>query len=268
MIESGEDSLGMGRQRMDQPPVDSTTYASPSQGQDKPQLPSPPLAPGPPTPRPGVPLPPKPNFTKKSGKTKWIAIGIVTFLAIMWIIGVAIGPRKKAASNPQAKKTVPAQKTSATNPTTAKQQTEKASTPAAAPAATAPSAPASQPQAKQVIDPNQYSAGSADRVFAEYLDAWGMQDWNKMYGLTQLTWRSEKDLEELQADYDFKGLETAKITSRSVVSETTVDFTADVSYKFGSEIKTEVMKARVICESAPYKPDPNGTWGVNPISTL
>src|SRR5450759_935082 len=102
MIESGDDGLGTGRQRMDQPPVDSTTHASPTQGQDKPQLPSPPLASGPQTPRPGVPLPPRPDFAKKSGKTKWIIIGVVTFLAIMWIIGVAIGPKKKAASNPQA----------------------------------------------------------------------------------------------------------------------------------------------------------------------
>ncbi len=127
--------------------------------------------------------------------------------------------------------------------------------------------PAELPSTK-VIDPNQYPAGSADRAFAEYLEAWGMQDWNRMYDLTQLTWRSEKDPMELQNNYDFKGLKTAEIASRSVVSETCVDFTANISYKFGSEVRTEVIKARVIRESAPYQPDPNGTWGVNPISTL
>ena len=134
--------------------------------------------------------------------------------------------------------------------------------------------PPAEPTSAQVPDPNQYPAGSADRVFAEYLEAWGAQDWNRMYGLTQLTWRDKSDPMEIQADYDWRVLKTAEITGRSGVSEPSVgftenncvDFTANISYEFGSELRTEVMKARVICESAPQQPDPNGTWGVNPTS--
>jgi len=39
-----------------------------------------------------------------------------------------------------------------------------------------------------------------------------------------------------------------------------------INIDYGKGIKK--IKARVICETGPYKPDIEGNWGVNPISCL
>jgi hypothetical protein len=91
-----------------------------------------------------------------------------------------------------------------------------------------------------------------------------------MVKFSQKTWRSGEPnpAEKLEDWYGFKDLLGAKITKRTPVSNVTVDITATIYYSFGSEIETKIITGRVIREVAPYKPSPNGEWGVNPISTL
>ncbi len=123
-----------------------------------------------------------------------------------------------------------------------------------------------------MVSANSYSADSPERAFAEYLNYWKQEDWDRMVEFTQKTWRSGRDdpVEDLRCYYDFKHLVGAEITKKTLVSVTCVDIEAKVYYcAFSATVPTEKkITARVIQESDPYTPSSTGDWGVNPISTL
>ncbi len=117
-----------------------------------------------------------------------------------------------------------------------------------------------------------YPADSPERAFAEYLDAWYREDWDKMASWTQKTWRSSEDdaAEKLYFMYDFKELVGTQILHNSNPDDISVKLTAKISYWITSEgdVETKTIRAMVIRETAPYTPSAQGEWGVNPISTL
>ena len=132
-----------------------------------------------------------------------------------------------------------------------------------------------------MVKPSDYESGSAERAFAEFLVAWKQKDWGIMADVSQKTWKSSEDdaADSVKNIFDIKDLLEAKIIKASDVSDLTPDgqnakdITAKIRYSVGSEagvmgfqMHTETVTARVIRESAPYKPDSNGEWGVNPSS--
>ena len=123
-----------------------------------------------------------------------------------------------------------------------------------------------------MVDPNSYATGTPERAFAEYLNCWKQEDWDRMVEFTQKTWRSDEDnpAEFLKANYDFKHLVGVEITKKTVTSDTFVQVEAKVYYcAFSATVPTEKkITANVIRESAPYTPSSTGDWGVNPLSTL
>jgi len=105
----------------------------------------------------------------------------------------------------------------------------------------------------------------------KFMDAWKDSNWSEMLKYTQKTWRSKENnnSELLKNWFYLKDLLTFKILKINQISESCVDVLLGIGYMFGnSKLKETKIRARVICEIEPYKPDPTGEWGVNPISIL
>jgi len=108
-------------------------------------------------------------------------------------------------------------------------------------------------------------------ALTDFMNAWKGSNWSEMFRYTQKTWRSKKDnnSELLKNWFYLKDLLTFKVLKINKISESCVDVLLGIKYVFGnSKLKETKIRARVICETEPYKPDPMGTWGVNPISIL
>ena len=115
-----------------------------------------------------------------------------------------------------------------------------------------------------MTDPADHITSLADR----WLIAARVRDWERMLDMAQITWKSKKsvqgNLDTLQAffgEHKIKRWKTGEVTRVSGVMYivTALIFTAAGTFH---------MKANAICEKAPYKSDPNGTWGINPISAI
>jgi len=130
--------------------------------------------------------------------------------------------------------------------------------------------PAPEPESYPMVKVDSYPAGSAERAFAEFLTAWKDKDWDRMAEFTQITWRSneENPAEMLNAVYGFKDLLGAEIIRKEEWgSDAAVKITATIYYRI-AQVEKKTITAMVICETAPYEPNPEGKWGVNPISTM
>ncbi|MBA7580966.1 hypothetical protein ES708_22865 [subsurface metagenome] len=105
----------------------------------------------------------------------------------------------------------------------------------------------------------------------KFMNAWKDSNWSEMLKYTQKTWRSRENnnSEMLKGWFYLKDLLTFKILKINQISESCVDVILGIGYIFGdSKIKETKIRARVICETEPYKPSPTGEWGVNPIGIL
>lgn len=126
-----------------------------------------------------------------------------------------------------------------------------------------------------MINPSQYADNTPEKALAEYMTAWKNKDWNSMVTYSQKTWQSTESTpsELLKAWYDFttlQGVEIASITpvNNELLRNSAVDIEGKISYSVDGQIHNKQFTARIVCESAPNNPNPNGTWGVNPASTL
>jgi len=104
------------------------------------------------------------------------------------------------------------------------------------------------------------------KVIGKFLANWKKKNWVKMTRYTQLTWRKnhENNIKWLEGWFWKKDLRKWKIVNTKIIGEACKDVYIEIDY--GEGVKN--IKARVICEIAPYKPDIKGIWGVNPISCL
>ncbi len=99
-----------------------------------------------------------------------------------------------------------------------------------------------------------------------FLEAWQDKNYTKMFEYCQLTWKSnhkEGGIKWLKNYYDHK-----KLTTWRMIKEEKADFVVDFKVAIIYDHKSKIVKTRLICEKAPYKPHSDGTWGVNPISVL
>lgn len=131
------------------------------------------------------------------------------------------------------------------------------------------------------VNPSDYQQGLPERALAEYLAAWQECAWGKMLESTQLTWRNQTPaaVERLKSQHEFMKLNGAEMISAktppgvngSVCQDiiTTIYYTVPLGEKkFRKTVKEKKIKARLIRESAPFKANKNGKWGVNPVSAL
>ena len=121
-----------------------------------------------------------------------------------------------------------------------------------------------------MVKPEGYTAGTAEKALASFIAAWKKRRWGEMAELCQITWiksRSEP-IEEMRARFAWMRLNDAAIGEVEEISPVTRDITVRVDFNFKNGVASKTFKARVICEAAPFKPDVNGRWGVNPVSML
>ena len=113
--------------------------------------------------------------------------------------------------------------------------------------------------------------GATDTL-KNFMNAWKDSNWLEMFENSQITWRSRgrnKGVDLLKGWFYLKDLTTFKILKTEKISDTCVDVTLRISYLYYiSNLKETKIRARIICETEPYKPDKNGTWGINPLSIL
>lgn len=97
-----------------------------------------------------------------------------------------------------------------------------------------------------------------------YMRAWSAGNVHKMYKYCQVTWKVEhknKDLEALYKglhlqDYEILGIQVSGQAAAKVAVQMMIN---------NEEVISCVM---VIAETSAYTPDPDGIYGVNPISVL
>ncbi|MBA7574161.1 hypothetical protein ES695_08255 [Candidatus Atribacteria bacterium 1244-E10-H5-B2] len=104
----------------------------------------------------------------------------------------------------------------------------------------------------------------------KFMKAWRNRDWSEMFRYTQKTWQSKggNNPPSLMDWFGPKKLTKTKIIDVYEISDCCVDITLKISYLFISNLKEAKIRARVICETEPYKPNKDGTWGINPLSIL
>ncbi len=113
---------------------------------------------------------------------------------------------------------------------------------------------------------------SATDTIKNFMNAWKDSNWSEMFENAQITWRSRgrnKGIDLLKSWFYLKDLTTFRILKTEKVSDSCVDITLKISYLYYvSNLKEVKIKARVICETEPYKPSKDGMWGVNPVGIL
>jgi len=104
------------------------------------------------------------------------------------------------------------------------------------------------------------------RIIGRFLTAWQKKDWVKMVKYTQITWRTlhKNNAQLLESWFGLKNLKKWEIVKIEFIGDACRDVFINIDY--GKGIKK--IRARIICEAGPYKPDIKGEWGVNPISCL
>ena len=101
----------------------------------------------------------------------------------------------------------------------------------------------------------------AKTTIRDFLEAWKAKDTDKMFSLSQITWKSGKASTALDSLAQETTIKKFNIVGCKSFSEVMVDCFVEVD-------GCEAVAVRLIKESAPYKTDKDGVWGVNPISAL
>jgi hypothetical protein len=101
----------------------------------------------------------------------------------------------------------------------------------------------------------------------DFFQGWKDQNWEKMYDNCQVTWKDQRKQTDIEKHFDLDQwkLKQFKINGFSNFSSSKRTFMVELSFADGH---IENHMAIVICEAAPYKAAPYGTWGVNPVSVL
>jgi len=123
----------------------------------------------------------------------------------------------------------------------------------------------------QIEKPQQYNEGTPERVAAGFINAWGDRNWEGMVDYLQLSWVSKQrnPKKQVKGLYSLKKLKEAHIVKSKTIAGFMVDITLEVRYTVAKRSKTVNIIARIMKETAPYKPSiDEGQWGLNPISTL
>lgn len=124
--------------------------------------------------------------------------------------------------------------------------------------------------AKRITEPMAGPMATAVAALESFLCAWKNENWRMMTEVCQLTWMSnhEDALAFLTARYGPIRLVSWEVEEvvepPDLVKGVVVDVT--VALRFLNILKDGMYTYRIICEVGPYHANPEGTWGVNPIS--
>ena len=105
-----------------------------------------------------------------------------------------------------------------------------------------------------------------EQAFESFMEGWRDAEWSKVRTHMQLTGNTygynEQHLAELLGSIQPVSWE---IVSTVPLSPVMADIAARVTF---DGVVHKRMTARMVCESAMFTPDENGTWGVAPLSVI
>ncbi|MBX3045291.1 MAG: hypothetical protein KIT33_12565 [Candidatus Kapabacteria bacterium] len=115
-----------------------------------------------------------------------------------------------------------------------------------------------------------FGIGTAERTLAEYLEHWHNKNWAGMTKNSQLTWlkNEENPLKWIEDWHIHKHLKNYKVIKSQKNSEVFVTVVVKCEIENNNKKLLANIQFNLIREKAPYKPDIEGVWGVNPISGL
>ena len=121
---------------------------------------------------------------------------------------------------------------------------------------------------------------SAHDTLEEFLTSWTAQAWSVMALHCQKTWLEhqylyakvavKKEAPAVMLQYFFEVIELVafEIGESTREMECLVDIPVQAAVSVGGQGGVRHLVVRLIKEVAPYKPSPDGDWGVNPSSAL
>lgn len=109
---------------------------------------------------------------------------------------------------------------------------------------------------------------SPEFAVSKLFENWKEKNFEEINNFIQKTWLAGSDEEGFKRMFGEIGLLDFCIIDKEEITDcrNEVDFRVDVLFK--GKVKTLYGKANTICETGPYNPSPEGSWGVNPISLL
>jgi len=116
---------------------------------------------------------------------------------------------------------------------------------------------------------DDYQPGTAEAALIEFARLWKQRKWSDLEKQCQITWAKQyldQSAGLLRLQFGGTRLIGFKLGAAVPISAVTQDIPITIDYKVGKNVAHKTLLARVICESAPFTPDMNGTWGVNPTS--
>ncbi len=117
---------------------------------------------------------------------------------------------------------------------------------------------------------DDYQPGTAEAALAEFVLLWKQRKWADLEKKCQITWAQlypdGQAASLLKLQLGGYRLLDAHLGETSSITAVTKDIPVTIDYKAGKNVAHRTLLARVICESAPFTPDVNGQFGVNPTS--
>ena len=110
---------------------------------------------------------------------------------------------------------------------------------------------------------------SAEEKLNEFFVAWQKKDLKALARTCQLTWIKTYKLgvvTKIETAFLSKDLLQWRIQKAGRVGKACVDVTANITYREKGQKHKAKIRPRLICETDIYKPDINGSWGVNSLS--
>ena len=109
---------------------------------------------------------------------------------------------------------------------------------------------------------------TSEFAVSRFFEGWKNRDFKEVNKYIQKTWLTNSQKDEFEKGLGHLELKDYHIYDKEVITDCReeIDFRADILFK--GKIKNMYGKVNVICENAPYQPNPKGEWGINPISLL
>lgn len=104
-----------------------------------------------------------------------------------------------------------------------------------------------------------------EEVLKQFLQAWKLGNWDKMYLLSQKTWKANHTRTEIKSLFKTK-IKAFELGTNNFDDK--LPCIVDISLKVKVNGKVKELTARLVKEKAKMKPSTDGDWGVNPISML
>lgn len=120
-------------------------------------------------------------------------------------------------------------------------------------------------EAKEILETKYYQKIDPKYIYANFLNAWKNQDYEKMVQFTTNDWRyKQKDpIQELKNIYSFKTIKSMKMLDSKQNGTETYKLTAFVEYSYIERMEDKINNSIL---SAMLIKNMDGTYGVQPLS--